>query len=205
MPLGKPDAEDRRKIHVEITQFGTQRLQITGFAITLFGAIEAWLIPKTTPHCLDPLTYITSIVLACLLFALYFFGHLIRNLLRIYSSYLIVTNASDWECDWKRYRDQGYLGYTKAQTWLFLFLGILSTSLPPGLVKIYNLVPNPPCIGRTSQSASPTSSWLPDWGLDWATQRLAPHLAGRSLRVKFRNHESRSSALGNISKNYDRA
>lgn len=144
VPLGKLDVEDKRKIHNEITQLGSQRLQITGFAMALFGVIGALLVPKSPPSgCVGAFTYIAAIVLTCLLFALYLFSHLLRNLLRIYSTYLIVTNESKWEHDWERYRTRGYIAYTKAQTVLFLFLGMLSTALPLGLGWIYGLAQEP--------------------------------------------------------------
>jgi hypothetical protein len=141
-----PDPEDKRKIHSEITQIVNQRLQLTVFAITLFGVIGAWLLPKNAPTHGTPVgafTYTTTILLTCLLFALYFFSHFLRGVLRVFTSYLIVTNASGWEKDWESYTSQGYRGYTKAQTAVFLLLGLLSTAVPWGLEKAFNLVREP--------------------------------------------------------------
>ena len=52
-------------------------------------------------------------------------------MLRIYSSYLITTNSSSWESDWKKYRDTypDYKGYTKGQSFIFFLLGLIVTIL----------------------------------------------------------------------------
>lgn len=142
MPLKSPSPEDLRKIHAEITQIVNQRFLITTFAITVFGIIGAWLIPKNTPAVgsdLGLFTFAGSILLTLLLFALYLFSHFLRGMLRIFTSYLLVTETSAWEYDWKRYRGVKYLGYTKAQTIVFLVLGVLSTIFPIVIAGVYSL------------------------------------------------------------------
>jgi hypothetical protein len=142
MSLKGPNNEDVRKIHAESNQIVNQRFLITTFAITVFGVIGAWLIPKNTPAAgsdLGAFTFAGSILLISLLFILFLFNHFLRGMLRIYTTYLLATNKSDWEHDWERYRKEKYLGYTKAQTIVFLALGILSTVYPVILAEVYSL------------------------------------------------------------------
>jgi len=145
MSLGTPSQEDIRKIHAEITQIVNQRLRLTTFAITLFGGILAWVIPKDAPkHSpLGAVTIYATLLLTVVLFALYLFGHVLRSMLRTFTTYLVATKSSPWEQDWERYRSNGYTGYTKAQTLIFLMLGILSTSSPWALSKVFELQVDP--------------------------------------------------------------
>lgn len=146
MPLLRPSTEDQRKIHAEITQIVNQRLQLTTFAITVFGVIGAWLIPKSPPSARSPLgafTFVTTDLLITLLFALYCYSHVLKGMLRVFTAYLAVTKASGWEQDWERYRAGGYGGYTKAQTIVFLILIGISTAMPKGLSVIFDLRPEP--------------------------------------------------------------
>jgi len=142
MSLKSPCAEDLRKVHAEITQIVNQRFLITTFAITVFGLIVAWLIPKNTPPVgsdLGLFTFAGSILLILLLLGLYWYSHSLKGMLRIFTSYLLVTEASAWEYDWERYRRTKYFGFTKAQTSIFLLLGILATSFPCFLAGVYSL------------------------------------------------------------------
>jgi len=134
MALNGPDTEDRRKIHLEVNQLVNQRLLITSLAVTVFAAITAWLIPKSSPapgSDLGAFVYIASILLVVALFALFFLMHIFTRMLRIFTTYLIVTDASGWEKDWVTYRSKfPYLGYTKPLAGMFILLGIAATLFP---------------------------------------------------------------------------
>ncbi len=135
MSLKAPTSEDKIKIHSEINQLVNQRFIVTTFAITIFGIIIAWIIPKLPPESgsnVDAVFYICLIVLLLLLLGLYLFSHFyLRGMLRIYSTYLIETKSSSWEYDWDRYRTKypDYKGYTKGQSLIFFLLGFIITIL----------------------------------------------------------------------------
>jgi len=145
MSLKGPSPEDLRKIHAEITQIVNQRFIITTFAITVFGIFAAWLIPKNNVDIgsnISRLTIVGSIVVTFLLGALYLFNlFFLRGMLRTYTTYLIVTESSGWEYDWRAYRRsfKRYLGYTKAQAGIFLLLGLISTAFPFFIALGYSL------------------------------------------------------------------
>ena len=70
------------------------------------------------------------------------YNHYLDSMLRIFTTYLIVTDKSGWEQDWARYRKNRryYFGYTKAQTIVFLSLIFISTFWPWIVAKaIYSL------------------------------------------------------------------
>jgi hypothetical protein len=138
-----PSTEDKQKIHAEVNQIVNQRLLLSTLAVTVFGAMAAWLIPKSPP---DPgsdigtLIYIGSILLTVVLFALFLLTHHLTYMLRIFTTYLDVTEASSWETDWAAYRSKfKYLGYTKPLAIIFLLLGILATGFPFLLWVAYSL------------------------------------------------------------------
>jgi hypothetical protein len=60
-------------------------------------------------------------------------------MLRVFTTYLKVTGASNWEHDWGAFRQSPYLGYTKPQTLVFLFLNGLTTIFPLLLAQTYDL------------------------------------------------------------------
>lgn len=130
MALKGPTSEDKQKIHSEVNQIVNQRLLLTTLAVTIFGAMVAWLIPRTPPTQSTPVggfVYITSVLLTVVLFALFLLSHHLTYMLRLFTTYLDETGASNWENDWASYRDKfSYLGYTKPQSLVFLLLGILS-------------------------------------------------------------------------------
>lgn len=142
-PSGSKNS-DIQKIHAEINQIVNQRFLIVTVAITAFGVITTWLIPRNTPPSganISALTAFGSIVLTSLLFMLFMFSYFLTRMLRIFTTYLLVTKESGWEDDWKKYREMGYFGYTKAQTLVFLFLIGLSTFLPLILEVLYSTKP----------------------------------------------------------------
>ena len=134
MALRTPNDSDVRKIHREVNQIVNQRLLLTTLAVTIFGAVMAWIIPE------DPLPanseiggfiYTASMLLSTLLFALFLLAHHLTSMLRIFTTYLQETETSNWEIDWKTYRDRfAYIGYTKPQSAIFLLLIIIVGIFP---------------------------------------------------------------------------
>jgi hypothetical protein len=134
--------EDVRKLHNEINQIVNQRFLLGTAAVTVFGVVAAWIIPKSPPapgESIGTLAYAVTVLLIILLFALFLLSQLLKNVLRTYSAYLLVGNLSKWEKDWKTYREGGHFTYTKAMTIVFLLLGILTTFFPVGIGVIYSL------------------------------------------------------------------
>jgi hypothetical protein len=142
MTLHKPTDEDKRKLQLEATQLVNQRFLLGTIAVTAFGVINTWIIPKETPQLGDEVgrfRYLTSIILLIVLFSLFYLMHNLREMLRTISTYLVVTESSGWEIDWKNFKKKVYPSYTRAQTTLFLVLGVLSASVPFILGIAYNL------------------------------------------------------------------
>jgi hypothetical protein len=133
MPLKKPNAEDVRKICSEINQIINQRFLVTTVAITMFGVMVAWMLPKSTPNPGDSvggITFALAVVLSLLLSSLYLWSHWLKQTLRIFTTYLIETDASNWEIDWLSFRQASHFTYTKSHTIMFLFLNIVACLSP---------------------------------------------------------------------------
>ncbi len=142
MTLNGPNEEDVRKIHAEINQIVNQRLLITTIAITIFGVVIQLIIPKKAPTVgseINPSIFIASILLIFVLLLLFIYSYWLKGVLRIYTTYLLVTGKSDWEHDWERYRKGWYWAYTKTQTVFFWFLGLISCILPFIIAYVYSL------------------------------------------------------------------
>ena len=149
MALNKPTTEDQRKIHAEINQLVNQRFVLTTLAVTVFGLIATWGIPKDPP---TPGTevgwfrYMVAMLALVVLFGLFFLMHRLIGMLRILATYLIATDASGWERDWALYRKDPYYSYTKSQAYTFVLLGILAGALPLLISFAYHLTLQP-CAG----------------------------------------------------------
>lgn len=143
-----PNKQDIQKIHSEVNQLVNQRLSLTTLAVTIFGAIIAWSIPKSplVPGAdIGAFVYATTTLLILILFSLFLLTHHLTYMLRIFTTYLDESNASNWERDWAAFRAMHkYWGYTKPQALIFLVLGILSTAFPFVLAFVYsaNLKPH---------------------------------------------------------------
>lgn len=144
MSIPEPSQEDIRKIHAEINQLVHQRFLLTMTAISVFGAIIAWLIPKSPPVAggsIESFMVEGIILLLVLLFLLYCYSHRLNGMVRILSAYLIITNSSPWEISWCEYRNSHdkYWAYTKPQCVMFMALGLFAASFPISLALAYNL------------------------------------------------------------------
>lgn len=135
-----------------MNQIVSQRLSLTTLAVTFFSVMVAWLIPKSPPSAgsdVGTFIYFASALLTVVLFALFLLTHNLTYMLRIFTTYLDETDASNWEKDWGAYRAQfyrarfWYLGYTKPQAIIFLLLGVLSAGFPFLLWVVYPLTLEP--------------------------------------------------------------
>jgi hypothetical protein len=133
MPLRKPNTEDVRKIHSEINQIINQRFLVTTAAITIFGIMIALMLPKSTPNPGDSvggIMFALAALLSLLLSSLYLLSHVLKQTLRIFTTYLAETETSNWEIDWSAFRHEGHFTYTKGHTIMFLFLNIVAVLSP---------------------------------------------------------------------------
>jgi predicted membrane channel-forming protein YqfA (hemolysin III family) len=141
--LGTPSNEDVRKIHAEVNQLVHQRFLLTNLAITVFGVMTAWLLPRTEPQAgsqIGAFVFAGSAILLTVLFLLFLFSLCLTRMLRVLTTYLEVTGGSNWEAAWKTFREDGlYLGYTKPQAIVFMVLGVLVVCFPVLLTQVYAL------------------------------------------------------------------
>jgi hypothetical protein len=102
MPLRRPNEDDRRKLHLEITQVVNQRLLVTTFAVTVFGAIVTWSFPQMESGKVSfpERPFVASVVLNLILAALLWLHHELILWLRTLTTYLEETAESGWEQDW---------------------------------------------------------------------------------------------------------
>lgn len=142
MSVMGPTDKDITKLHSEVNQIVNHRFLLTTVAMTLFGVITTWQIPKgpqAGTGCVGVLPFSASIILIALLFILFLHSHLLTQMLRNITTYLMVTENSGWEHDWTEFRKEGYLGYTKVQALVFLVLGFLSMIVPFVLAIAFSL------------------------------------------------------------------
>jgi hypothetical protein len=143
MPLKGPNEADLQKIHSEVNQLVNQRLSIATLSVTVFAVMIVWLTPQSSPdpkNNLDWFIYFGSILLLIVLFSLFLLTYHLSVMLRLFTSYLEVSGASDWEKDWYQYRTKfDYLGYTRPQTYIFLLLGFLTMIYPWIITRVYSL------------------------------------------------------------------
>ena len=128
-----PDSEDQRKLHAEVNQIVNQRFLLSTLAVTLYGAIAAWGLPRSPiPSDTDlGLPYIAAIILIFVLSMLYAASYDMRSYLRLLTTYLEIAGDSKWERHWAKYRDENsYFGYTAVQSAFFAILGILTLAYP---------------------------------------------------------------------------
>lgn len=123
-------SEDVRKLHAEVNQIINQRYLLTTLAVTIFGGVTVWLIPRQGPATAGSGTdagtlYLIGPLLLILLGLFYTVSHTLKVPMRTITTYLEVFKLSDWEKHWKKYREDGYIAYTSIQTWFFLALGFL--------------------------------------------------------------------------------
>src|SRR5262245_14688056 len=142
------NAEDQRKIHASITQIDNQRAVLSTLAITVFGTFAGWWVAKAPQLGNDShLSYIFPMILTTFLFLIYFYSFCLKRMLRTFTTYLIVKNASDWELDMRAYRKECHSDvewHERAQATLFLTLGLGAAAFPfivaPHKVRLFWIV-----------------------------------------------------------------
>lgn len=135
MTLRAPTPEDVSKLSAEINQVVHQRFLLTTLAITMVGVVGGWLFVKHEALFangeIGRIVYAMSFLLLLFLFMVFFFGEMLYAKLRIYTAYLLVTEASNWEIDWKLFRDKKeYVGYRRAQSFVYVLLGLAVVFVP---------------------------------------------------------------------------
>jgi len=134
MVMRKPDTEDLRKLHAEVNQLVGQRLTIATLAITIFGVMVTWIIPRdpaTVGTDFGSFRYALTDLLILVEFALFLLVYYLGTMLRTITVYLDVVGDSAWEAAWTEYRKRfSYWGYTRPLSMIFIVLGILIGSLP---------------------------------------------------------------------------
>jgi hypothetical protein len=140
MSLKGPTPEDERKLHAEINQIGNQRFLLTTLALTLFGVLTAWMVPKDNVRDTDigAFPFAISIVLSVLLFSIYSWSHMLKNSMRVLSTYLAESGRSSWEVLWREFRQDGYFAQTKQQAFMFLVLLAIGTGFPFALLMVFS-------------------------------------------------------------------
>ncbi len=139
---------DAPKLHQEVTQLVSQRFQLTVAAIVLFSAVCGWVTSRVSARTVEAtnLASASCILLVIVLGVVYLYFDMLLGMMRIFTTYITLKYASQWEQDWKEYRfdpnSKMYLGYSKAGRWVFMVLGALSLIYPHSLVL---LSPLPAC------------------------------------------------------------
>ena len=133
MTLRGPGPDDVRRLHAEINQILNQQHLITAAAITTFGVVLAWLMPRGGAEfgTGSPLyVLLGSFLLLFLLLLLFLWTDGLTGIVRTYSAYLAL-HQSGWEEDWQRYRKRFFhMGYSRIQGSVFVALGILAAIFP---------------------------------------------------------------------------
>jgi MFS family permease len=132
--------EDYKARNQEIQQLVAHRFQLTTLAILVFSGIAGWLTTYLANPVNDPNFLISgllptvSLLLLSILAVLYYEYFALLRTLRIFSTYLFIKFPTQWEADWKKYREhpltKKYPGYSKAGFRIFSVLGVLSVVYP---------------------------------------------------------------------------
>lgn len=140
--LKKPNPDDVRKLHAEVNQIVNQRFLLTTLAITIFGVLCAMMVQIERPTGGgDPFSFAATILLSVLLAVICWWSHLLKNTMRIFTTYLAETGLSGWESDWAQFRRAGpYFAYTKPQALIFLILNPLGFLFALGTASAHALL-----------------------------------------------------------------
>jgi hypothetical protein len=146
MPLAGPNAADVEKLNQEINQIVNQRFLLATAAITIFGAFVAALVAAVTvkpeggssaavADLIGGISSGSSVVL----FILFLMHQMLQGTLRTIATYLIETNASGWQCDWKLYRTHYRWDYIAPNAFIFF---ITNTLIVGSLVLTADVFPD---------------------------------------------------------------
>ena len=146
MSLIGPKPGDITKIHAEINQINNQRFLLTTAAITVFGVMITIIMSKPLPTSgsnLDPFVFIGSVLLLSVLMVLYIYNYILQRIVKVYTTYLIVTGVSSFEQDWRFFRlDRGRNFssiYIRTYSSVFLLLGMITLIYPFLVSLVYGL------------------------------------------------------------------
>jgi hypothetical protein len=142
--IDKVAQSDLGKLHSEVNQIVQQRFYLTTIALIIFGTICGWAtseLGKDKP--IDwRFVFLTEFLLIAMLSGLYAYFMLLLGMMRILTVYIKEKYGSPWERDWKQYREEEncrqYLGYSKAGTYVFQILGVLSLGFFTSLLYLAN-------------------------------------------------------------------
>lgn len=103
----KPTENDISKIGAELLQLMNQRFVMANIAITFLVSFMAWTMSRKVTEVNDIITNsIAAIVLSCVIFVIYIISRNIHKSIRIFSTYLVVSESSNWEIHFKKYREK---------------------------------------------------------------------------------------------------
>lgn len=126
--------EDVRKVHAAVNQIDNQRTLLSILAITVFGTSAGWWVSKTPQPGSDAsLLFIFSMILVTVLLLIFYYSFCLKRFLRVFTTYLIIKNASDWETDMQKFRNEcrsNIEWHERPQAMVFLVLGIAAGALP---------------------------------------------------------------------------
>ncbi len=143
MALKGPTTADVNKLHAEVNQLTYMRFLVTTVAVTLFGVMLTWIVPKNSnPTDFGPFEFVACIVLSFLLFGLFILNYGLRCWTIAISAYLVVFEKSGWEYDLQQYRQHEYFAYTKSFTWVFLGLNLITAAFPFVLSAAFDVSAN---------------------------------------------------------------
>lgn len=135
------DDQDKQKLHNAINQIDNQRLVLTTLAITFFGTGIGWWMGKTPAEGPDVrFTYIFSFALMAVLFLLFLYSMFLKRMLRTFSTYLILQDASTWEKDRFEFRTSEEFHiewHERADFVVFLCLGLAAALFPILVLYLY--------------------------------------------------------------------
>jgi hypothetical protein len=103
MALLKPTPEDKNKLHNEINQYINQRFLVGMTSVTITAVVYGYIITLVGGKPVEPSAFWIAIILNIIVFALFIISQMIQGQIAIIAGYLLVTEASNWEKDWRKY------------------------------------------------------------------------------------------------------
>jgi len=136
---------DIDKLHSEINQLVNQRFLLTAGSITVFALVARHII---TIHA-EPIYYLSNcaiyLCLVLVLGLLYYQSRRLRTTIRIYSTYLVACNYSDWELHWRIFRnnsDTRRIAKSDLSAHTLIFKGLSFAAIAFGLLLLAYLLHN---------------------------------------------------------------
>jgi hypothetical protein len=144
-PWQAPNTEDVRKIHAEINQLVNQRFLMVTAGVTLAGIAAKWVLPENTPT--PGSAPGIQLTLACSVLSVAFtflavLGYRASQMIRVFSTYLIVSETSQWEMHWRQYRvdKREYPGYAAPYALMYVMLFLFAGLTAPAFATWYEQI-----------------------------------------------------------------